>query len=106
MGLINNLQKIGIFWISLRDPVADNVAVEPIESLDGVSWSAIDDVMWMSEKLAAFGDGSVGQNRKPIPIKNVVTEMLIDTTIAAANNLDLSNEVLIDGSATIEVKYL
>jgi len=31
---------------------------------------------------------------------------LIDTTIAAANNLDLSNEVLIDGSATIEVKYL
>ncbi|WP_443694652.1 DUF1120 domain-containing protein [Pseudomonas sp.] len=106
LGLINNLQKIGIFWISLRDPVADNVAVEPIESLDGVSWSAIDDVMWMSEKLAAFGDGSTGQNRKPIPIKNVVTEMLIDTTIAAANNLDLSNEVLIDGSATIEVKYL
>ena len=29
-----------------------------------------------------------------------------DTQIAAANSLDLSNEVLIDGSTTIEVKYL
>lgn len=106
LGLINNLQKIGIFWISLRNPVADEVAVEPIESLDGVSWSAIDDVAWMSEKLAGFGDGSTGQNRKPIPIQNVDTELWVDTVIAAADNLDLGNEVEIDGSATIEVKYL
>ncbi|SFB02072.1 Protein of unknown function [Pseudomonas simiae] len=106
LGLINNLQKIGTFWISLRSPVADNVAAEPIESLDGVSWRPIDDVMWQSQYLAAFGDGSTGQNRKPIPLKNVIVDLLVDTQIAAANSLDLSNEVLIDGSTTIEVKYL
>ena len=94
------------FWISLRSPVADNVAAEPIESLDGVSWRPIDDVMWQSQYLAAFGDGSTGQNRKPIPLKNVIVDLLVDTQIAAANSLDLSNEVLIDGSTTIEVKYL
>ncbi|AQY64497.1 MULTISPECIES: DUF1120 domain-containing protein [Pseudomonas] len=106
LGLINNLQKIGTFWLSLRNPVADNVAVEPIESLDGVSWQAIDDVVWQNPYMAAFGDRSNGQDPKPIPIKNVISELVIDTQIAAANSLDLSNEVLIDGSATIEVKYL
>lgn len=39
-------------------------------------------------------------------IKDLLTDMRIHTRIEAAKDLPLSNEVALDGSATIEVKYL
>lgn len=33
-------------------------------------------------------------------------DMQVETVIARTDSLDLSNEVPIDGSATLEVKYL
>ncbi len=106
LGLIDNLQKIGTYWISLRNPVADNVAVVPIESLDGESWQAIDDTLWQYPYMAAFGDGSIGSNRKPIPIQNVISELWIDTQIAPAESLNLSSEVRMDGVATFTIIYI
>ncbi|MNC84273.1 hypothetical protein D3C75_1387360 [compost metagenome] len=43
---------------------------------------------------------------QPIDAKDVTFELEVDTYIARADSLTLNNEVIIDGSATFEVKYL
>ncbi|RON05175.1 adhesin [Pseudomonas brassicacearum] len=39
-------------------------------------------------------------------VPRVMTEITVNTLISRADGLDLSNDVAIDGSATLEVKYL
>jgi hypothetical protein len=43
---------------------------------------------------------------QPIPMQNLTVDLEVQTVIARTDGLDLSNEVPIDGSATLEVKYL
>ncbi|MDI2593910.1 hypothetical protein POF45_21140 [Pseudomonas sp. 681] len=43
---------------------------------------------------------------QPIAAQNLTLDLLIGTSIARADGLDLSNEVPIDGSATLEMTYL
>ena len=43
---------------------------------------------------------------QPASVKELVTDLEVQTVIARTDGLDLSNEVTIDGSATLEVKYL
>lgn len=106
LGLINNTQKIGTYHLELVNPVADNVAVTPLESNNGgQTWSAIDGEYWYSGKLAGFG-GVSGDRYVPVPIQDLTTDLAVMTQIAPAQDLNLSNEVSLDGSATIEVKYL
>ncbi len=103
LGLINTDQKLGWFTLLLRNAVADNAQVQPITSLDGGNtWygeSNWDPGLYMS--MAALSDDT-----QPVPMKELVVELVVDTSIAATDSLDLSNEVTLDGSATLEVKYL
>lgn len=104
LGLINSDQKLGYFQLVLGDsPVADNVVVQNIASLDnGETWFSEkfwDAGLYMS--VAAMNDDS-----QPVPIKELTTDLNVYTVIARTDSLDLSNEVPIDGSATVEVKYL
>ncbi|NMX61248.1 DUF1120 domain-containing protein [Pseudomonas sp. WS 5059] len=103
LGLINGTQKLGWYQLTLRNPVADGVAMQPIASGDGGN-------TWYSEKfwdaglymaVAALDDAT-----QPASVKEMVTELLVVTSIARTDSLDLSNEVTLDGSATLEVKYL
>ncbi|QJI30867.1 DUF1120 domain-containing protein [Pseudomonas sp. ADAK18] len=103
LGLINGDQKLGWFTLMLRNPVADNVQVQPIASLDGGNtWygeSTWDAGLFMS--MASMSDDT-----QPVPMKELAVELVVNTSIAATDSLDLSNEVTLDGSATLEVKYL
>jgi hypothetical protein len=103
LGLINGTQKLGWFKLMLRNAVADGAHMQPIASSDGGN-------TWYSEKfwdaglhmaLATLDDAT-----QPASIKELVTELVVDTSIARTDGLDLSNEVTLDGSATLEVKYL
>ena len=103
LGLINGTQKLGSFRIFADDAIADGIPAKTIISRDaGESWEA--DYLWSPNRYfsVAAQDGPL----QPIPIKNLSTTLTIGTFIAPSNNLDLSNEVSIDGSATLEVKYL
>ncbi len=45
-------------------------------------------------------------NSTPIPLKNLKMDLLVNTSILRTDNMDLSDEVPIDGSATLDVIYL
>lgn len=106
LGMINGTQKIGSYTLMPTQAQADGVTIEPLESFDnGVTWMDLSGAVWTQANLAGFGNRSSGV-WFPIPIQDLTTNLEVQTVISPAKGLDLSNEVQIDGSATLEVKYL
>ena len=103
LGLINSNQKLGKYTLGLLNPQADSVAAQTIASTDGgLTWGQGSDWtpgLYMS--VAAPSDLSV-----PIPVQIWNVELVVNTIIAAASTLDLTNEVQIDGLSSREVKDL
>lgn len=104
LGLINGDQKLGWFTLALRNPVAeDSVVVQSIASRDqGNTWYP--STVW--EPGLYMSAASMDDDTQPLPVQTLRVGLQVDTTIARTDSLDLSNEVTIDGSATLEVKYL
>jgi len=103
LGLINGNQKLGWFGLTLDNPVADSVAVQSIASFNGRD-------NWYREKFWDPGlymsVASMADDTQPVPVKDLSLDVMVETYIARTDGLDLSNEVTLDGSATLEVKYL
>ncbi|AYF46995.1 DUF1120 domain-containing protein [Pseudomonas sp. S5D5] len=103
LGLINGTQKLGWFYLTLDNPVADGTAVQSIASFNGQD-------NWYREKFWDPGlymsVASMDDATQPVPVKDLSLELMVETSIARTDGLDLSNEVTLDGSATLEVKYL
>ncbi|MEG8231168.1 DUF1120 domain-containing protein [Pseudomonas orientalis] len=104
LGFINETQRLGGYSLTLVSPVAeDGVVVQPIASGDqGNTWyreKFWDPGLYMS--VASMDDDS-----QPLAVKDLRVDLQVQTFVFRADGLDLSNEVNIDGSATLEVKYL
>ena len=104
LGFINDTQKLGGYSLTLANPLAeDGVVVQPIASSDqGNTWfkeKFWDPGLYMS--VASMDDDS-----QPLAVKDLVVDLQVQTFILATAGMDLSNEVTLDGSATLEVKYL
>lgn len=107
LGLINETERVGSFVIILTNYLADNLSVSKLASRDnGATWEAnSEDAIWLRGRLAAFGDNSSG-NWAPIAIATLNSDLTIQPYIAPSRDLTLTQEQLIDGSATVEVLYL
>lgn len=107
LGFINGTQKLGSYSLSLgtsaNPPQADGETVQAIGSFDnGVTWERWNDFetgVFLS--VATLADAST-----PRATQQLVTPVAYSGYINRTDGLDLSNEVNIDGSATIEVMYL
>lgn len=106
LGLINTNQKLGGYDLSYTGAITENGSKEVLGSIDqGKTWKNYDGSGFPPATWAAFGDRSTG-TWLPVSIKNLTVNMEVGTFIARADSLTLTDEVLIDGSATLEVKYL
>jgi type 1 fimbria pilin len=102
LGYINGNQKLGSVEVQIRSPLADGVPVQPLQSNDdGNTWYQTS--FLAPNTLAAFR--STGGPYTPIAIKELITDLRIYTQIARADSLDLTNDVALDGSITLEVEY-
>lgn len=103
LGKINGTQNIGKYLLVMTSAIADGVPVQPVKSKDGdTGWHG--HLFWMPgdfASVAAPADLSV-----PISVQDLAMELALNTSIERADRLDLTNEVKIDGSATLELKYL
>lgn len=102
LGLVNGSEKLGAFQMYLQLPVGDGAALGPISSSDGgLTWTRY---MYMTND----GITSVANTTTiaPVPVQSLVTDVVIIPFIASASSLTLTEEVPIDGSATLTVKYL
>ncbi|MHC8317926.1 DUF1120 domain-containing protein [Pseudomonas sp. LB3P31] len=102
LGKINGDQKLGGFQGRFANLNADGVPVRSLVSYNnGGNWSTRP--TWTPEGIYAFG--SLTGTPLPIAIKDLVSDMGVETFIARADSLDLSSEVALDGSATLEIVY-
>ncbi|MCF5053763.1 DUF1120 domain-containing protein [Pseudomonas syringae] len=107
LGFINGTQKLGFYNLNLgsfaNPPVADGEVVQAIASFDnGTTWERFDSFEHgLMLSVATLADVST-----PRPTRELVTEVNYNGFINRTDGLDLSNEVTIDGSATLEVLYL
>jgi len=97
-----NDEKVGDAGLGLYVPVADGVPVRTITSRDGgVTWMPSAMLSHTLLTAVANNDGVM-----PIAIEELDAEIRLITHIAPANGLTLTDEVPIDGHATVQVNYL
>jgi len=102
LGLVNDGEKLGGYQIGVFNPVADE-PVYPLFSYDnGKTWLVNSSGSYMGHPyLNAFGDSPT-----PKALRSVKVDLRFLTEIAPVRNLTLTEEVPLDGSATLDVVYL
>ncbi|MEX5543301.1 DUF1120 domain-containing protein [Pseudomonas poae] len=103
LGFIAGGQRLGHYTLGLSNAIADNVAVQTIGSDDqGDTWYKHDFMKpGRYTSIATQDDATL-----VLPAKDLVIDLRVDTVIYRADNLNVDYELPIDGSATLEVKYL
>ncbi|UVM04150.1 DUF1120 domain-containing protein [Pseudomonas laurylsulfatiphila] len=100
LGLTPKNEKLGFFVPSVTKVTADAAEVEAIESTDEVSW-----VKATAAKPGYFLSFTTTGGSLPIDAKDVTYDFTVDTFIARADSLDLTDEITFEGSATFDVVY-
>lgn len=106
LGLVNGTQKLGFYELMLRNPVTDLPSAILVEFRSGRWWDLWPEDPTTPNRMVAFGSFNTEVGYFPEPVKNAAVEIVINSRIAPARNLTLTNEVALDGSATLELKYL
>ena len=101
LGLINGVTRLGSMTLSVNSVVADGVQMHPIGSSGPASWAPVR--LLSPHFLTAFTPTQV---LVPAPIKLLTASLSIEPSIAPANTLPLAEEIPIDGSMTLTMKYL
>jgi len=102
LGMTAQGEKLGGASFHLYTPVADGVAARTITSLDGgVTWAPT--TMLNHSVLTAV---AMGSQLVPIAVRDFDAEIRLYTQIAPASGLTLTDEVPVDGHATVQVNYL
>ena len=99
-------QRIGGYVMFLDKGVADQEPVGTIFSMNnGSSWNTLwwDDAV-QTNFLVSIRDP--GAARTPIPAKNTQFELKVNPFINAKKDVTIAEDTTIDGSVTIDVKYL
>ena len=107
LGMINDTQRLGGFWLTFTDTLADGLQLTKLASYNnGATWiDNSEEAIWMQGRLAAFGSNTDGI-WAPVAIKELTSQLRVSPSIAPANQLTLIEEQPIDGSATLELRYL
>ncbi|WP_455827199.1 DUF1120 domain-containing protein [Pseudomonas graminis] len=111
LGLDPSGNKIGLYSLTFdpKQTVIDSLPeVYGTESTSGgVAWrTANSNPIDIGSRSFLGFTGTVGSTSGPTAFRTLNSLVRIDTVIAATQNLDLSSDVLIDGSSTLEVLYL
>jgi type 1 fimbria pilin len=102
LGMTSEGEKLGGSAFHLNTPMADGAPVQTITSTDGgATWQTNDMLSHSMLTAVAMADGLA-----PIAVSSFDAEISLRTHIAPANSLTLTDEVPVDGHATVQVNYL
>lgn len=103
LGAIHDNQLLGNAAFGLLSPIADNAAVRTIISTDaGRTWR--ESIGLGHRTLTAFA--AMSGPVQPIALRQLNAEVRVFTTIVPSSELIVTDEIPIDGDATVEMKYL
>ena len=104
LGTTANNENLGSVSMALSNPVADlTTPVRTIVSLDGgATWF----VGTQLNHLSLLAVASVDNPTQPLAVTNFDADITLNTRIARADSLTLTDEVPLDGHVTVELRYL
>ncbi|KAF1028746.1 MAG: Protein GltF [Pseudomonas sp.] len=102
LGLVNGTEKLGAMTVRLLSPVADGVASRTIGSDDGGATWFVERYLMRNNILSVADASTVA----PMPVQLLTSNFEVSPKIAPTSQLTLNNEVAIDGSVTVTVRYL
>ncbi|MBO0491808.1 DUF1120 domain-containing protein [Pseudomonas sp. Marseille-Q1929] len=107
LGFVNGDLKVGFYLLKMNNSKADGVPQAVIESADGKTWfdAQDDNQMWQPKWMRAFKDATAGAI-SPMPVQVMTTDIVVSTTITSKVQLPATQEIPIDGSATLDIVYL
>ena len=111
LGFDNSANKIGVYSLAFdpkqtaMDAVAEVYGTE--STTGGLAWRTANrnPIDVGAKSLLGFTD-TAGSTAGPSAIQNLSSTLTLETVINAKQNLDLSTDIVMDGSATLEVVYL
>lgn len=106
LGLATGDKKIGWYTLTLANGLADETPRGMIESFDGRTWTyAGETTIWQPNWMRTFNAAS-DTNPAPLPVQSFKADVVIATTLTSKQNLPVTEDIIIDGSATLDVIYL
>lgn len=104
LGTTANNENLGSVSMALSNPVADlTTPVRTIVSLDGgATWF----VGTQLSHLSLLAVASLDNPTQPMAVTNFDADITLNTRIARADSLTLTDEVPLDGHVTVELRYL
>ena len=106
LGLANGNAKIGWYILEMAQVSADDVPGAPIESANGDVWvDASGHTAWQPGFLRSVKEPG---NATPTPLAMTTFKAVLEvaTTLTYKKDLPVTEEIQIDGSATLDVVYL
>ncbi|MCK7177119.1 DUF1120 domain-containing protein [Enterobacter cloacae] len=103
-----NDMKVGGYALMISSPIVDGAVAKLIAKIDNGVYGPLEDQTEMytssvTNRLIAFNSGSAST---PQALTTLSADINVYAQINEASALDLSNEIKIDGLATIELVYL
>ncbi|WP_438867677.1 DUF1120 domain-containing protein [Pseudomonas sp. L1(2025)] len=102
---VNQTEKLGAFMLSFGNPVAPIPSTVLIMNSEGYWWELAESDGIGPDNWVALGSRNSG-DWAPHPLQDMSMDVTLRAAIAPANDLTLTQEVPLDGSATLEVMYL
>jgi hypothetical protein len=95
-------ERLGSVALSYQNPVGDAQPMQVLMSSDnGETWTAQPDA-----KPKAYAGFALPGDRQPDFIRQLTTQLQIETAINFSNYLTLDQEVPLDGSIVLDLRYL
>ncbi len=105
LGLAAGGKKIGWYVLTTANATGDGSPHSIIESFDGNSWTDVWDEVWQIGWLRAL-KAPAGGGAAPLPVQKLELDLKVLTSIAPRVTLPVTADIVMDGSATLEVVYL
>lgn len=101
LGLSADNQKLGRYVLTMENVVADGAEQLLVESVNGNTWFyASPDAVWQPGWMRSVS----APGYIPAAVQNLMTDLVVATTIEKPTMT--TDEIRLDGSATLEVVYL
>lgn len=101
LGLSADNQKLGRYVLTMENVVADGAEQLLVESVNGNTWFyASPDAVWQPGWMRSVS----APGYIPAAVQNLMTDLVVATTIEKPTMT--TDEIRLDGSATLEVLYL
>jgi hypothetical protein len=99
---INGTQYLGAYLLMGHSALADGQPARSIISYDLGRWQTHS--YWPADGYLSVA--SMEGPLQPAPVRELKTELTVMTYLTPSADMDMSKEIPIDGSATLEMKYL